>query len=118
MFYFITINFINRRGGIPAIMQSGEKLVLYIGIIDILQSYRFAKKLEHTFKSFVIDGVSKILCLIKSPNILMIHNSFYSRTPYQFTGLVFMLNVSSHFLLIEFSRKYHLVCIFIVFLFL
>lgn len=62
-FYLMTINFVDLRGGIPAIMQSGEKLVLYIGIIDILQSYRFAKKLEHTFKSLVIDGVSNILWL-------------------------------------------------------
>ena len=29
-----------------------------MGIIDILQSYRLKKKLEHGFKSIVYDGVS------------------------------------------------------------
>jgi len=32
-------------------------LLLYIGIIDILQSYRLTKKLEHAMKSIVYDGV-------------------------------------------------------------
>lgn len=31
--------------------------MLYIGIIDVLQSYRLAKKLEHAVKSLVHDGV-------------------------------------------------------------
>uniref|UniRef100_A0A8C1Q010 Phosphatidylinositol-4-phosphate 5-kinase, type I, gamma a n=1 Tax=Cyprinus carpio TaxID=7962 RepID=A0A8C1Q010_CYPCA len=35
-------------GGIPAVNGKGERLLLYIGIIDILQSYRLIKKLEHT----------------------------------------------------------------------
>lgn len=54
-----------RSGGIPARSIRGERLLLYIGIIDTLQSYRFAKKLEHTFKSMVADGVSIILFLTK-----------------------------------------------------
>lgn len=29
-----------RMGGIPAVNGKGERLLLYIGIIDILQSYR------------------------------------------------------------------------------
>lgn len=29
-----------RMGGIPAVSGKGERLLLYIGIIDILQSYR------------------------------------------------------------------------------
>jgi 1-phosphatidylinositol-4-phosphate 5-kinase len=29
-----------------------------VGIIDILQSYRLRKKLEHTFKAMIHDGVS------------------------------------------------------------
>ncbi|XP_018420852.1 PREDICTED: phosphatidylinositol 4-phosphate 5-kinase type-1 gamma [Nanorana parkeri] len=43
-------------GGIPAVNGRGERLLLYIGIIDILQSYRFIKKLEHTWKALVHDG--------------------------------------------------------------
>nr|XP_046917043.1 phosphatidylinositol 4-phosphate 5-kinase type-1 alpha-like isoform X1 [Dermatophagoides farinae] len=43
-------------GGIPARNSRGERLLLYVGIIDILQSYRFRKKLEHTWKSVLHDG--------------------------------------------------------------
>ncbi|XP_061753467.1 phosphatidylinositol 4-phosphate 5-kinase type-1 alpha-like [Nerophis ophidion] len=43
-------------GGIPARNCKGERLLVYIGIIDILQSYRFIKMLEHTWKSLVQDG--------------------------------------------------------------
>ncbi|XP_065166786.1 phosphatidylinositol 4-phosphate 5-kinase type-1 alpha isoform X4 [Atheta coriaria] len=43
-------------GGIPARNAQGERLLLYIGIIDILQSYRLRKKLEHSWKSLIHDG--------------------------------------------------------------
>ncbi|KAG5884964.1 hypothetical protein JTB14_000358 [Gonioctena quinquepunctata] len=43
-------------GGIPARNENGERLLLFIGIIDILQSYRLKKKLEHTWKSMIHDG--------------------------------------------------------------
>ncbi|BFZ26082.1 hypothetical protein BsWGS_29116 [Bradybaena similaris] len=43
-------------GGIPARNAKGERLLLYLGIIDILQSFRLKKRLEHTVKSMVIDG--------------------------------------------------------------
>ncbi|XP_067653466.1 phosphatidylinositol 4-phosphate 5-kinase type-1 alpha-like isoform X2 [Haliotis asinina] len=43
-------------GGIPAKNSKGERILLYLGIIDILQSYRLKKKLEHTMKAIVIDG--------------------------------------------------------------
>lgn len=46
-----------RPGGIPARSEKGERLLLFVGIIDILQSYRLKKKLEHTFKSIIHDGV-------------------------------------------------------------
>ena len=36
-------------------------MFLYLGIIDILQSYRLKKKLEHSLKSIVTDGVSESL---------------------------------------------------------
>ncbi|XP_039571268.1 phosphatidylinositol 4-phosphate 5-kinase type-1 alpha, partial [Passer montanus] len=45
-----------RMGGIPARNSRGERLLLYIGIIDVLQSYRFVKKLEHSWKALVHDG--------------------------------------------------------------
>ncbi|XP_076752089.1 phosphatidylinositol 4-phosphate 5-kinase 59B isoform X12 [Xylocopa sonorina] len=43
-------------GGIPARNARGERLLLFLGIIDILQSYRLKKKLEHTLKSMIHDG--------------------------------------------------------------
>ncbi|XP_037649594.1 phosphatidylinositol 4-phosphate 5-kinase type-1 alpha-like isoform X1 [Sebastes umbrosus] len=45
-----------KTGGIPARNTKGERLLVYIGIIDILQSYRFVKKLEHSWKALVHDG--------------------------------------------------------------
>ncbi|XP_072157930.1 phosphatidylinositol 4-phosphate 5-kinase type-1 alpha isoform X7 [Bemisia tabaci] len=45
-------------GAIPARNGKGERLLLFIGIIDILQSYRLRKKLEHTWKSILYDGDS------------------------------------------------------------
>ena len=48
-------------GGIPARNHKGERLLLFVGIIDILQSYRLIKKLEHTFKAMIHDGVSTLL---------------------------------------------------------
>lgn len=50
-----------RPGGIPARNHKGERLLLYLGIIDILQSYRMRKKLEHTLKSIIHDGVCSAL---------------------------------------------------------
>ena len=43
-------------GGIPAKNHKGENLLIFIGIIDILQSFGVAKKLEHTWKSLIHDG--------------------------------------------------------------
>ncbi|XP_055919494.1 phosphatidylinositol 4-phosphate 5-kinase type-1 alpha isoform X2 [Eupeodes corollae] len=49
-------------GGIPARSEKGERLLLFIGIIDILQSYRLKKKLEHTFKAIIHDGETVSVC--------------------------------------------------------
>lgn len=46
----------NTMGGIPARTNRDEKLLIFLGIIDILQSYRFMKKLEHSWKALVYDG--------------------------------------------------------------
>ncbi|XP_066124031.1 phosphatidylinositol 4-phosphate 5-kinase type-1 alpha isoform X5 [Saccopteryx bilineata] len=51
-----TVDTEDHMGGIPARNSKGERLLLYIGIIDILQSYRFVKKLEHSWKALVHDG--------------------------------------------------------------
>ncbi|EDW85930.1 uncharacterized protein Dwil_GK22881 [Drosophila willistoni] len=56
-------------GGIPARSENDERLILYIGIIDILQSYRLEKKLEHTFKSILYNGDTVSVC----------HPSFYAK---------------------------------------
>ena len=48
----------NLHGGIPATNNKGERLLIFVGIIDILQYYRLFKKIEHTFKSVITDGVS------------------------------------------------------------
>ncbi|XP_049594381.1 phosphatidylinositol-4-phosphate 5-kinase, type I, beta a isoform X1 [Syngnathus scovelli] len=42
-------------GGIPA-KHRDEHLLIFLGIIDILQSYRFIKKVEHSWKSLLHDG--------------------------------------------------------------
>ncbi|XP_032903119.1 phosphatidylinositol 4-phosphate 5-kinase type-1 gamma-like isoform X2 [Amblyraja radiata] len=61
-------------GGIPAVNGKGERLLLYIGIIDILQSYRLIKKLEHTWKALVHDG-----------DTVSVHRpSFYAERFYKF----------------------------------
>merc|ERR1712105_90216 len=44
------------QGGIPATNKEGERLLIFIGIIDILQYYRLFKMFEHTFKSVIADG--------------------------------------------------------------
>ncbi|KAA0714312.1 Phosphatidylinositol 4-phosphate 5-kinase type-1 beta [Triplophysa tibetana] len=46
----------NTMGGIPARTTRDDKLLIFLGIIDILQSYRFIKKLEHSWKALVYDG--------------------------------------------------------------
>uniref|UniRef100_A0A2K5RBE2 Phosphatidylinositol-4-phosphate 5-kinase type 1 beta n=1 Tax=Cebus imitator TaxID=2715852 RepID=A0A2K5RBE2_CEBIM len=55
-FYVVESVFLPRMGGIPAKSHRGEKLLLFMGIIDILQSYRLMKKLEHSWKALVYDG--------------------------------------------------------------
>ncbi|XP_073180634.1 phosphatidylinositol 4-phosphate 5-kinase type-1 gamma isoform X2 [Lepidochelys kempii] len=72
-------------GGIPAVNGKGEHLLLHVGIIDILQSYRFIKKLEHTWKALVHDG-----------DTVSVHRpSFYAERFFKFmTNTVFRKNSS------------------------
>merc|ERR1719234_270240 len=46
----------NLHGGIPATNNKGEQLLIFVGIIDILQYYSPFKMFEHTFKSVIGDG--------------------------------------------------------------
>eukprot|EP00043_Microstomoeca_roanoka_P017750 m.186057 g.186057 ORF g.186057 m.186057 type:complete len:920 (+) comp16694_c5_seq1:339-3098(+) len=46
------------EGGLYAYNEKGEKLLIFVGIIDILQNYGLRKKLEHSYKSVVYDGDS------------------------------------------------------------
>merc|ERR1711972_516297 len=48
--------------GIPAFTSSGQRLLLYIGVIDILQHYKFRKKVEHHMKSLIWDGKTVSVC--------------------------------------------------------
>ncbi|XP_034974573.1 phosphatidylinositol 4-phosphate 5-kinase type-1 gamma isoform X1 [Zootoca vivipara] len=72
-------------GGIPAVNGKGEHLLLHVGIIDILQSYRFIKKLEHTWKALVHDG-----------DTVSVHRpSFYAERFFKFmTNTVFRKSTS------------------------
>jgi hypothetical protein len=38
-------------------MPNNQPVVMYIGVIDILQQFRVIKRMEHTFKAMVHDGV-------------------------------------------------------------
>lgn len=44
--------FSSRNGGIPARNAKGERLLVYMGIIDILQSYRYESTFGHCFVCF------------------------------------------------------------------
>jgi hypothetical protein len=43
-------------GGIPALLPDGTQVLIYCGIIDILQCYKLLKKTEHFFKSLYTNG--------------------------------------------------------------
>ena len=62
------------QGGMPARNHKGERILIFVGIIDILQSYRLSKKLEHTFKAIIHDGVSSCCTLECVVNWSLIHN--------------------------------------------
>ena len=42
--------------GIPAVNHKGERLWVYVGIIDILVQFKTRKKLEHAIKAAMYDG--------------------------------------------------------------
>ncbi|XP_077580913.1 phosphatidylinositol 4-phosphate 5-kinase type-1 alpha-like isoform X2 [Stigmatopora nigra] len=73
-----TLDHDDTMGGIPAVGLKGENLLLFVGIIDILQSYRFMKKLEHSWKSLIHDG-----------DTVSVHRpAFYAERFYKFCSAV------------------------------
>lgn len=46
----------NLQGGVVCYNEQNEKCFLFLGIIDVLQSYVVKKKLEHTWKALIYDG--------------------------------------------------------------
>lgn len=54
-------------------------VVLYLGIIDILQEYNMSKKIEHAYKSFQFDSLS----------ISAVDPRFYSRRFLEFIRKAF-----------------------------
>ncbi|OWA54144.1 Phosphatidylinositol 4-phosphate 5-kinase type-1 alpha [Hypsibius exemplaris] len=49
-------------GAILGKTANGERLLIFLGIIDILQYWRLRKKLEHAFKSLIHDGNTISVC--------------------------------------------------------
>ncbi|KRY88445.1 Phosphatidylinositol 4-phosphate 5-kinase type-1 alpha [Trichinella pseudospiralis] len=45
-------------GGIFGLNAKGDRVLIFLGIIDILQNYRLFKKIEHSWKSLMHDGDS------------------------------------------------------------
>ncbi|KAM9845321.1 phosphatidylinositol 4-phosphate 5-kinase type-1 gamma-like [Aulostomus maculatus] len=73
-----TLDHDDTMGGIPAVGGKGEHLLLFVGIIDILQSYRLIKKLEHSWKSLIHDG-----------DTVSVHRpGFYAERFYQFCSTI------------------------------
>lgn len=60
-------------------------VVLYLGIIDILQDYNMGKKIEHAYKSLQFDSLS----------ISAVDPTFYSRRFLEFIQKVFPPNVAT-----------------------
>ena len=71
----------NTWGGIPAKNHKGENLLIFIGIIDVLQSYGVAKMLEHTWKWAINQWKS----IIHDGDTVSVHRpAFYAQRFKQF----------------------------------
>lgn len=97
------------RAGIPAVNQKGDLLLLYVGIIDILQNYRLRKKLEHAFKSTLVTRVRRIHTKkIYQKNTM----DFLSRRKYLYVIQAIMAIVLSDFFPVKYSVKVHVKLVF------
>ena len=63
-------------------LHEAYDVVLYLGIIDILQEYNMSKKIEHAYKSLQFDSLS----------ISAVDPTFYSRRFLEFIQKVFPHN--------------------------
>ncbi|RAL48785.1 hypothetical protein DM860_001105 [Cuscuta australis] len=70
------------KGDEKQVFHEVHDVVLYLGIIDILQEYNMTKKIEHTYKSIQFDSVS----------ISAVDPVFYSRRFLEFIRKVFPAN--------------------------
>ena len=91
----------SRTGGIPAQDEHGRRLSLYVGIIDILQSYQLRKKLEHTLKSVMTDGVNRHSVRFRSTTQFVIFRNKYLwpihvSIPNDFKSFFLQLSSSKH----------------------
>lgn len=77
----IFVFLVPRMGGIPAVNGRGERLLLFIGIIDILQSYRYS------------TNVSKIVQVLMYLSKLQVHAVIYFRESSQKTYVLITFNV-------------------------
>ncbi|KNC79896.1 hypothetical protein SARC_07716, partial [Sphaeroforma arctica JP610] len=48
--------------GLLGFTSTGKPLLLFIGVIDVLQNYAIAKKLEHTFKAVMYNSKTVSVC--------------------------------------------------------
>lgn len=71
----------NTEKGLPEVYD----VVLYLGIIDILQDYNMTKRIEHAYKSLQFDSLS----------ISVVDPKFYSHRFLQFIQKVFPENVAA-----------------------
>lgn len=69
---------IPRKGDTQMFLEVYD-VVLYVGIIDILQEYNLRKKIEHAYKSVLFDSMS----------ISAVEPTFYSQRFLQFIRKVF-----------------------------
>eukprot|EP00127_Corallochytrium_limacisporum_P001174 Clim_evm9s44 gene=Clim_evmTU9s44 len=79
----------NPLGGIVGYTLDGRKVLIFCGVIDILQQYGARKKLEHNFKAVIHDGKTVSVC----------HPSYYKRRfDNFFRDKVFKVLTDSHLL--------------------
>lgn len=64
------------------VFHEASDVVLYVGIIDILQEYNISKKIEHAYKSLQFDSIS----------ISAVDPEFYSKRFLGFIQTVFPKN--------------------------
>lgn len=85
-------------GGILAFTSTGKPLLLFTGIIDLLQQYQLQKMIEHSVKACLYDGVCRgvLACIpllnnmdiVQQKTVSVCNPSFYSKRFVDFVGNV------------------------------